>query len=704
MRLTLRTLLAYLDDTLDANEIKEIGEKVAESDAAQELVARLKQVTRRRRLTAPPATGPEGTDPNDVAEYLDNELAAERVSDLEKMALESDVHLAEIAACHQILTLVLGEPALVPPKSKERMYALVRGREALPHRKAHAPKHPDKEATVDEEELNLSSGWLRWVLPAAGILLVGLLALAVYSVLPGGPRQKGTTVASGDGKAPVVNGGAPDAKDDGKGKRAGDGGAPPTGGGTEGGAGGTGTEKKDGPGSGKVEDGAAEVRRPAAPSKERMLVANYLGAPSGLPAGLATLPEGGDKWQRFGTSGATVFSSDPVLALPGFAGVVRTKSGVDVTLRGHLRDFTIAPVMHFLMDSAVVFHASKEFDLDLTLLRGRIFITSRKDKGAAKVRLRFDKEVWDLTLAGRGDEVAVDLTRAYSAVINYRAGEEPRAQCFLALLRGEADLKIDAFQTHSLEAEPPKWVRMEWDSFTRTAGPFKVDQATPALRREPPPPELLPEARRESLRRMETALKNLEALLGSGKSLEVALQETLQKPDPAGRVLAVYCLTAIDAIGPVIDVLGDEDPQHVADREAAFFALQRWVGRSPKQAKRLYDEKTKTGLLIDKKYRQREAETIVQLLHPLLADEMTKAETYEALARCLQHRKVAIAEMGYWHLVWLSGNVKLPQGFNAALPQEDRERYSAQVQKLIDDKRLPPAGPAAPEKEKGSGG
>jgi hypothetical protein len=37
MRLTLLTLLAYLDDTLDASEIKEIGQKVAESDAAQEL-------------------------------------------------------------------------------------------------------------------------------------------------------------------------------------------------------------------------------------------------------------------------------------------------------------------------------------------------------------------------------------------------------------------------------------------------------------------------------------------------------------------------------------------------------------------------------------------------------------------------------------------------------------------------------------------
>ena len=140
LRLTLRTLLAYLDDTLQAGEIKEIGQKVNESEAAQELIARIKQVTRRRRLTVPPASGPNGMDPNDVSEYLDNVLPGDQISEVEKQALESDVHLAEISACHQILTLVLGEPALVPPKSKERMYTIVQGRETIPYRKAERVK------------------------------------------------------------------------------------------------------------------------------------------------------------------------------------------------------------------------------------------------------------------------------------------------------------------------------------------------------------------------------------------------------------------------------------------------------------------------------------------------------------------------------------------------------------------------------------
>ena len=126
MRLTLRTLLAYLDDILPPSQTKSIGERIAASPPAGELVERIRDVMRRRRLTAPEPDGSGGgIEPNLVADYLDNSLAAAKVPEIERLCLDSDVNLAEVAACHQILTLVLGEPVEISPQLRERMYGLM---------------------------------------------------------------------------------------------------------------------------------------------------------------------------------------------------------------------------------------------------------------------------------------------------------------------------------------------------------------------------------------------------------------------------------------------------------------------------------------------------------------------------------------------------------------------------------------------------
>ncbi len=125
MRLTLRTLLAWLDDTLPPAEVREIGQMVNDSPFAKELVERIQKVSRQRRLTVPKDDA-ETSDPNLVAAYLDNTLEADAVTEFEKIALTSDVHLAEVASAHQILSLI-GQKAKVPPEARQRMYRLVNG-------------------------------------------------------------------------------------------------------------------------------------------------------------------------------------------------------------------------------------------------------------------------------------------------------------------------------------------------------------------------------------------------------------------------------------------------------------------------------------------------------------------------------------------------------------------------------------------------
>ena len=85
MRLTLRTLLAYLDDALEPSQALLIGQKVAESEQARELITRIKTVTRRRRLMAPPVNGSGAKlDANTIAEYVDNELPGDQLAEVEE--------------------------------------------------------------------------------------------------------------------------------------------------------------------------------------------------------------------------------------------------------------------------------------------------------------------------------------------------------------------------------------------------------------------------------------------------------------------------------------------------------------------------------------------------------------------------------------------------------------------------------------------
>jgi len=197
MRLTLRTLLAYMDDRLPSKNAKELGQKIANSPFSTELVERIREVKRRRRL-AMPAKPVSMIDANLVAEYLDDQLTPELVARIEKEVLANDIMLAEVAAAHEIIGM-LSDPVTIEPQLRDRLYALdPTGRTDVVHALANGSVEKTTAAAVSEE-------WKPQPVPgesmrrvpiiiAAGLALIWLMTVISDSVLFG-PKTE-TTVAA----------------------------------------------------------------------------------------------------------------------------------------------------------------------------------------------------------------------------------------------------------------------------------------------------------------------------------------------------------------------------------------------------------------------------------------------------------------------------------------------------------------------------
>jgi hypothetical protein len=215
LRLTLRTLLAYLDDTLQPAESRHIGQQIAQEPAINDLVSRIQAVMRKPRLLADSADPDHAeVDPNDMAEYLDSVLTPARVADLEKRLLEHDSDLAEAASVHQILSLVLGKPSEVPGRARERAYKLIRSRH-VPHIEQE-PIGPIRTGSTGggnsvaplggPDELASSAPLVSLGTAMLVACLVGLLAVTVYFTLSGQKERAIPPLAAAGEKKDGVDG------------------------------------------------------------------------------------------------------------------------------------------------------------------------------------------------------------------------------------------------------------------------------------------------------------------------------------------------------------------------------------------------------------------------------------------------------------------------------------------------------------------
>lgn len=224
MRLTLRTLLAWKDNLLSPHDQLALGEKVAASQAAPRLVERMRVATSHPRLDTPPLDGHGvADDPNTVADYLDNVLAADRMEAFERACIESDVSLAEVASCHAILAdLTRGgaEPARLDAAGCRRLLAAVTTKAAVlgvdvaaaaasespprPQGATSTREHGDRDepagnppaaaqprAARGREPSRRRQRWFAWLAASLAVLvLAGLGGALVWSLAPRGGRRE----------------------------------------------------------------------------------------------------------------------------------------------------------------------------------------------------------------------------------------------------------------------------------------------------------------------------------------------------------------------------------------------------------------------------------------------------------------------------------------------------------------------------------
>lgn len=126
MRLTLRTLLAYRDRVLEPKDAEILEQRLRESQAARTISDRISNLISHPGLTPLEIDATEfGEDPNDVACFLDDTMATERVADMERRCLDHNGLLADVATCHHVLVQVLRSPATqAPPRLRQRVAEL----------------------------------------------------------------------------------------------------------------------------------------------------------------------------------------------------------------------------------------------------------------------------------------------------------------------------------------------------------------------------------------------------------------------------------------------------------------------------------------------------------------------------------------------------------------------------------------------------
>jgi hypothetical protein len=303
-----------------------------------------------------------------------------------------------------------------------------------------------------------------------------------------------------------------------------------------------------------------------------------------------------------------LYSRDLLVVLPGLRAVLQPRAdSVRLTLWGNLPQLSASPVL----ESAVILHDSRAFDLDFTLVRGRVVLTNAKKEGAARVWLRTDRGGVEVTLDEPGASVALETYGRWPAGVPFslkpRPGVAPMWFWEVNVLKGQVELKTEGGAWSM--SEPPGPATFHGDS---VSGP---DPQGPQRRERlpawaDPTAEAPAKAKRIAavVAKYQGHLKAKDAVEAGQELLAAAAKDKDKARATMTRQLVIHALAALDQVDRVVDAL--DNPNHESMRKAAVIGLRHWIGAAPGR-----DEKVYKTLVDDFAYSKAEAEAVMQLLH-----------------------------------------------------------------------------------------
>jgi hypothetical protein len=396
------------------------------------------------------------------------------------------------------------------------------------------------------------------------------------------------------------------------------------------------------------------------------------------PAGSLLVNERPDQpWQTIGDK-EDILTRDLLLALPGMRASVETQpKAVELTLGGNWPKWTEFSGL----ESAVILHDSRSFDLDFTLQRGRAIVTNRKEKGSALVWLRVEGAAFQLRLAQPGDAICLGLYGFWPRGVPFTTTPKPedgpaRTLTFF-VVKGQVDVKTGGTQ-HALSA-PPGSAYFHWDNVRgadeRSRNPSRLPKwADPDAKTPPEAKAVL-----DVIEKYQAQAKDKEPRTVLYDLLAGAEKERDKQRATAMVEFAVLSLAAMNDIDRVMQALGD--PKQAEARKSAVIALRHWIGNATGHDRRLYQ-----FLLDPLHYSRAQASTLLQLLHSAFPIE--EPDTYETLIAYLRHENLAIRELAWWHLSRLvPENLLIP--YDPAASEAERAKAYKAWKTLIPSGSLP---------------